>query len=539
MLVYTLENTEPQYKGLLQCDASESIAPVRRIAVWKKGLNGTDQNSSDKCISGSDITDSNPAGSNSPDSNPTDSDLEETVLYLVSKEQSADFTRTNKKYRNRLQSITILKDHITPTALADLLSLQRTRLLEWNLNLVEGILQKENPEMLFKTINEMIDRDFAIVNMDMQYVFFTDGYASSRSLDDQRRLPHNLFQDLVSRKEFHRAALEKGIFYYYTDAVETMDLCHNIFAKDQYVARIVMVLHPGEMTMPKGAEEIFEIYSRHIQELFAHTNILIESNVKGEMQELCQQLLKGQTLDDETMCETLKNFNWKQRDEYQVILFRFNTESGWNAQLYMMLPYLCSVLEGEWPGCFTNYTDTEIFLVINKSCEVYGQNREDPKKGRDSDLQKLAYFVRENSCKAGVSPLFRNFAELRYAYLAASEALTMGMKRKPYLGYFLFNDIRLPYLLQTMKGQLSESILVHPALQILTDYDQHHKSELNKTLFVYLKNNLNMTAAAEELFIHRTSFCRRMNQIRKLTSVKLDDPDEILTLILSYRLQTE
>lgn len=58
------------------------------------------------------------------------------------------------------------------------------------------------------------------------------------------------------------------------------------------------------------------------------------------------------------------------------------------------------------------------------------------------------------------------------------------------------------------------------------------------SLRAYSDINLNMTAAAERLYIHRTTFCRRMNHIRKLTCLDFSDPDTTLTLLLSYRLNS-
>ena len=48
-----------------------------------------------------------------------------------------------------------------------------------------------------------------------------------------------------------------------------------------------------------------------------------------------------------------------------------------------------------------------------------------------------------------------------------------------------------------------------------------------------------MTAAAEKLYIHRTTFCRRMNQIRRLTGLNMSDRDTVLTLLLSYRMLSD
>jgi purine catabolism regulator len=80
-------------------------------------------------------------------------------------------------------------------------------------------------------------------------------------------------------------------------------------------------------------------------------------------------------------------------------------------------------------------------------------------------------------------------------------------------------------------------MLVHPAVCILEKYDKVHGTELSGTLKAFLESGMNMTRAAENLYIHRTTFCRRMDHIRKLTGLELEDPDTVLTLQLSCRIR--
>ena len=70
----------------------------------------------------------------------------------------------------------------------------------------------------------------------------------------------------------------------------------------------------------------------------------------------------------------------------------------------------------------------------------------------------------------------------------------------------------------------------------LAEYDTTHGTEYARTLVCFLRNSQNTTHAADELFIHRTSFMRRMAQIQNLVGINLDDPDEVLYLLLSAKL---
>ena len=127
--------------------------------------------------------------------------------------------------------------------------------------------------------------------------------------------------------------------------------------------------------------------------------------------------------------------------------------------------------------------------------------------------------------------------ELKQAGEAAREALRIGMVQEPELWYHLFDEIRLPYYIEQIRRELPDSMLVHPAVGVLDEYDRSQGTELALTLETFLESGMNMTKASERLYIHRTTFCRRMDHIRKLTGVNLEDPDTILSLQISYRIR--
>lgn len=94
---------------------------------------------------------------------------------------------------------------------------------------------------------------------------------------------------------------------------------------------------------------------------------------------------------------------------------------------------------------------------------------------------------------------------------------------------------------------LSEAFLLHPLkkfrvenvipeeLQILFTYDKIHETELAKTLkrYLYLRNDINKTSRA--LHVHRNTLIYRLNKIRDLTEVEIDDPEVAWTFQLVFR----
>ena len=79
-------------------------------------------------------------------------------------------------------------------------------------------------------------------------------------------------------------------------------------------------------------------------------------------------------------------------------------------------------------------------------------------------------------------------------------------------------------------------MICHQNLLKLKAVDEKNKSEYMKTLKTYLDVNLSATRAAEELFIHRSTFLYRLEKIKEILQSDLDDPDEIFYLNFSFRL---
>ena len=70
-------------------------------------------------------------------------------------------------------------------------------------------------------------------------------------------------------------------------------------------------------------------------------------------------------------------------------------------------------------------------------------------------------------------------------------------------------------------------------------YDQEHKTDYYLTLKTYITCQMNAVQAAKKLFIHRSTFLYRMAHIKELVQIDLEDPDQLLYLLMTYRLLEE
>lgn len=397
----------------------------------------------------------------------------------------------------------------------------------WDSSFDRLILKQEDYSRVFEKGREFLPWEYALFDRDLDLL-----YESNKNSGPSSSFTREILQDLILHKSFHDAAKKKGAFYYDEDYTGLKNLCCNFFIKGEYAARLVMVLNEKEETVPPGAFEIFNVFCAHIQDVFDYGNFAMGRRSNDEMHKLLASAAKGEEFPADLPKAALEDYGWKNGQVYTAIVLRFYTEEGWDSQLESTLPFLAVELEREFENSCAAVSGKEIVMLIN-------QNAPDLKYDKQKFLQEIAGFVRDNVCKAGISPDFEDLAEVSFAVSAARAALALGESLEPYSWYYSFETFRLEYLLSQCARELPLSMLRHPALKILEKYDKENNSELSLTLKAYLEHNLNMSAAAQKLYIHRTTFCRRMEKIKELTGLDLEDSDVILELSLSYRLKKD
>ena len=65
--------------------------------------------------------------------------------------------------------------------------------------------------------------------------------------------------------------------------------------------------------------------------------------------------------------------------------------------------------------------------------------------------------------------------------------------------------------------------LCHPALGRVMRFDRDHGTNYMEILRKYLQNNCNLSQTARELFMHRNTMLNKLETVRELLGVSLDD----------------
>ena len=152
-------------------------------------------------------------------------------------------------------------------------------------------------------------------------------------------------------------------------------------------------------------------------------------------------------------------------------------------------------------------------------------------EGFNSLTVKLAHFFATHKFRCGVSNHFRSMGDLRGYYEQAAAALDTAAGE----GLYFYRDIMLEQLLARISSEQAR-FLISPDIHRLQEANAQYSFSLVDTLKAYLECNCNLIRTAERLFLHKNTLLYRLNHIKSILRCDLNDADERLLLMLSFKL---
>ena len=413
----------------------------------------------------------------------------------------------------------------------------------WDLSLKEALLAGVKLDEFLCLGRDLLacplayfDRNLIVLATSTDYWTTTaiDGVTDS-GLHIEGQLPANRATDLVEDDEYLHAAEIHGGFYY-KRVSGRISYGINTFDHGDYLARLVLSLPEGHERLHRGQEQLADCFHALLDDL--HLRYAGNTGIVSSQNDSLHTLVKQTLLSDgtnpqasqEETAAVLASYDWAEEDDFIIAKLVFFEGLHWGT----ISLYLCGLFERAMAGSCAFPHDRQIIWFVNLASAT--RSEETRKQSRQRFMETLVSVLRNYACKAGISDDFSHFSKARDAYKQAGFALEIGQARDPHYWYFSFKDYAFDYLLAKCGEDLAPIQVCHPALEALMRHDGQHGTEYAKTLICFLRNSQNTTNSANELFIHRTSFMRRMTQMEKIVNLNLDDPDEVLYLLLSAKL---
>lgn len=170
--------------------------------------------------------------------------------------------------------------------------------------------------------------------------------------------------------------------------------------------------------------------------------------------------------------------------------------------------------------------------------QKYRQRFLDFFKGISSDF---ASATDGQSLYAGVGRSVSGVLNIHNSYAEAQDALSYLMSnydcRLKKENYLFFSELGIFKLLNYVEDQEALREFVPESLERLYRSDKKHRDELILTLESYLRNQLNLSATAKDLFIHYKTAMYRLKRIKEITGINFKNENEVLAVRVGMTVQ--
>ncbi len=138
--------------------------------------------------------------------------------------------------------------------------------------------------------------------------------------------------------------------------------------------------------------------------------------------------------------------------------------------------------------------------------------------------------------KIGIGRVYKGLDNVNRSFSDAVKAIRIGkaiMDEK----IIAFNELGIFKIL--CQDFLMEELedFYNTTLKPLADYDNQKSTELVKTLEAYFEYNGNLTRMSENLYTHYNTILYRINRIKEITGMDLDDPNDRLNLEIALKIK--
>ena len=123
---------------------------------------------------------------------------------------------------------------------------------------------------------------------------------------------------------------------------------------------------------------------------------------------------------------------------------------------------------------------------------------------------------------------------LRDSYREARQALSMA-RRLASPNALYFGELNVYRLLFQLEHSPELESFCQETIGTLVEYDRAQGTDLVETLSAYFAHKGNLSQTAEALFVHRNTLLYRMERIREISGLDLDNPETRLSIQLALR----
>lgn len=423
----------------------------------------------------------------------------------------------------------VISSAVSPLQLLEDVFNLLVNLQEWDGLIKSTAVEMNSLNELFSVFQQYLPGQMIIIDRDFKVISYSKGYFSDTRIYkkelSREKVPLEVVNELVVDKEYRECEKNRDVFLFYQGS-DPILICFNIYHEEHYIARFM--LHSRSQKISQGELDLFRHISTYVQAAYIkYAGTGERRNHNDEMHQLCRSLMfhPDTMIAVSDMERVLQGYDWKMGDTYRVFCIRYTSFINFHP----IAVVLQRELEERWKNSCVVIAEDQVVWIVNMT-------REGLLEDNGAFHKAFTYTIRELICKAGISNNFENFYYLQNYYKQSVLALELGTYKDPYLWSYHFKD----YVLDYMNGQLTKVFtpeqLAHVGIVKLMQYDLKHETQYIETIVKYINAKFNASNAADRLYVHRTTFLKRLERIEELSGIRFENGKELLYILTSLEL---
>ncbi|MCR3956880.1 MAG: PucR family transcriptional regulator ligand-binding domain-containing protein [Gudongella sp.] len=185
-----------------------------------------------------------------------------------------------------------------------------------------------------------------------------------------------------------------------------------------------------------------------------------------------------------------------------------------------------SLIKGEELIVFWPVVERENRKASINKLKLFGEEVRDTVKKRFGDVYVTM----------GIGSVAESVEDMGVSYNEAKDAAIFGRRIFGEDSTSVFDELGIYKMLCSFDNRDALASFIPESLRKLINYDKDKNNELIDTFEMYLKCNLNAVKTAEELFVHYKTVLYRLNRIKELTGLDIEDRDKMLEIEVGLKI---
>lgn len=424
-------------------------------------------------------------------------------------------------------NIILMKENLSYARICNLVQGVFNKYNYWELQLTDALAEEKGIKTLMEICVPYLGNPLIYFDSYYRALFIVE-VPGGTTLEDcysgqfieGRLLGDEMMHELNSNDSFTETIYKKGVQVWEHNPWNTQE-CYYNFYKNGIGDASLLTANCNKPFTPKDYF-IMSILGNTIEKVRIQRKIYQKDHDSG-LNSLLTDLFSGKYISESAFKQSIIPYHWELMHTYVCISILPNQNLADN----LLLSYACNKLEQLYHFSYAFEYQNRLIFIVNLTLI---------NKDRSTFLEDFTCIVKEELLKVGISYDFFGFSQIRDYYRQATAALEIGLKYSYESWAYPFENYGLKYLLDHSK-ESSSDIWVYPkGLLRIKEHDLNNETAYFKLLKTYLENERSPVHCAKILYLHRSTFNYKLEKMKEILDMNLDEPDSRLYIMLSIKL---